>query len=49
MLYLSKGREKQPNGDVLKSAPGISAVANLFRKKQKKQADFRIGCGVLVM
>jgi cytochrome c oxidase subunit I len=37
ITYTPDGWEKQPKGELLKSALGITAVANLFRKKPKDQ------------
>ncbi len=37
ITFTPAGWEKQPKGELLKSALGITAVANLFRKKEKEQ------------
>ena len=37
LTYTPEGWEKQPSGAILKSALGITAVANLFRRKKKDQ------------
>ncbi len=37
ITYTPEGFELQPKGEILKSALGITAFANLFRKKQKEQ------------
>ena len=37
ITFTPEGWERQPKGDLLKSALGITAVANLFRSKQKDQ------------
>lgn len=37
ITFTPAGWEKQPKGDLFKSALGITAVANLFRRKQKEQ------------
>ena len=37
ITFTPVGWKKQPKGELLKSALGITAVANLFRKKQKEQ------------
>ena len=37
ITYTPEGFELQPKGELLKSALGITAFANLFRKKQKEQ------------
>ncbi len=37
ITYTPAGWQKQPSGELMKSALGITAVANLFRKKQKEQ------------
>lgn len=37
IVYTPEGFDLQPKGELLKSALGITAVANLFRKKQKEQ------------
>ncbi len=35
--YTPEGWEKQPSGELLKSALGVTAFGNLFRKKKKEQ------------
>lgn len=37
ITFTPTGWDKQPSGDLLKSALGITAVANLFRNKKKEQ------------
>ena len=37
ITFTPEGWEKQPKGDLLKSALGMTAVANLFRSKKKEQ------------
>lgn len=37
IIYTPEGFEQQPKGELLKSALGITAVANLFRKNKKEQ------------
>jgi len=37
LTYTPEGFEKQPSGEILKSALGITAFGNLFRRKKKDQ------------
>lgn len=37
LIYTPEGWEKQPSGEILKSALGITAFSNLFKRKKKEQ------------